>query len=116
MRFPVSSRRASCRNAVLAEAIRLGIPELIVETQTCENNPHLLWLGTPRILLQASRVPCGCKRPELVHPHERPQGVPVCRTPIANSLFRPEEQHVISREDDIVPPLCRGNKAAKEQA
>jgi len=36
--------------------------------------------------------------------------------PLPNSFFRPEEKHVASGENNVVPPLGRGNKAMKEPA
>jgi hypothetical protein len=36
------------------------------------------------------------------------------RAPLANSFFRPEEEHVASGENDIVPPLGRRDKAVEE--
>jgi hypothetical protein len=35
-------------------------------------------------------------------------------TPLANSFFRPEENHVSSRENNVVPPFGRGNKTMKK--
>ncbi len=35
-------------------------------------------------------------------------------TPSANLLFRPEEEHVASREDDVVPPLGRRYETVEE--
>ncbi len=36
--------------------------------------------------------------------------------PLANSFFRPEEKHVASGENNVVPPLGRGNKAMEKPA
>ena len=36
--------------------------------------------------------------------------------PLANAFFRPEEKHVASGENDVVPPFGRGNKAMKKPA
>ena len=36
--------------------------------------------------------------------------------PLPNSFFRPEEKHVASGENNVVPPLGRGNKAMKKPA
>ena len=36
--------------------------------------------------------------------------------PLANPFFRPEEKHVVSGENNVVPPLGRGNKAMKKPA
>ena len=38
------------------------------------------------------------------------------RAPLTNAFFRPEEKHVASGENDIVPPLGRGNEAMKKPA
>ena len=34
--------------------------------------------------------------------------------PLPNPFFRPEEKHVVSGENNIVPPPGRGNKAMKK--
>jgi hypothetical protein len=34
--------------------------------------------------------------------------------PLANPFFRPEEKHVASRENDVVPPFGRGNKTMEK--
>jgi len=34
--------------------------------------------------------------------------------PLSNPFFRPEEKHVASGENNVVPPLGRWNKAMKE--
>src|SRR6266576_661755 len=36
------------------------------------------------------------------------------RAPLANSFFRPEEKHVVSRENNVVPPPGCRNKAMEE--
>lgn len=36
--------------------------------------------------------------------------------PLPNPFFRPEEKHVVSGENNVVPPLGRGNKAMKKPA
>lgn len=36
------------------------------------------------------------------------------RAPFSNSFFRPEEEHVASGKDNVVPPLGRRNKAVKQ--
>jgi hypothetical protein len=40
----------------------------------------------------------------------------MCGAPLANSFFRPEEKHVVSSKNNVVPPLGRGNKAMKKPA
>jgi len=34
--------------------------------------------------------------------------------PVTNPFFRPEEKHVVSGENDVVPPPGCGNKAMKK--
>src|SRR5258708_30283861 len=34
--------------------------------------------------------------------------------PLPNTFFRPEEKHVVSGENNVVPPLGRGNKTMKK--
>jgi len=36
--------------------------------------------------------------------------------PLTNPFFRPEEKHVVSGENNVVPPLGCGNKAMKKPA
>jgi hypothetical protein len=36
--------------------------------------------------------------------------------PLPNPFFRPEEKHVASGENNVVPPPGRGNKAMKKPA
>jgi hypothetical protein len=36
--------------------------------------------------------------------------------PLANPFFRPEEKHVVSGENNVVSPFCRGNEAMKKPA
>jgi hypothetical protein len=38
----------------------------------------------------------------------------VFRAPGPNLFLRPEEQHVVSGEDDVVPPLCSRNQVVEE--
>jgi len=39
-----------------------------------------------------------------------------CSAPLSNPFFRPEEKHVVSGENNVVPPFVRGNKAIKKPA
>ena len=66
------------------------------------------------MLLQPSRIPRRRERPQLVDPHQRSHRAFVCRAPLSNLSFRPEEEHVVSGEDDVVPPFRRRHKAVKE--
>lgn len=96
---------------MLAKAIRFWIPEITFQAQATKDRAHLVRLRTPRILLQSGRIPGRCERPELVNPYEWPHRVSVLLAPLSNSLFRPEEEHVASGEDNVIPPLRRRNEA-----
>ena len=97
----------------LTEAIRSWIPKITLQSQPGKNLHHLLRLRTPRILLQARRIP-GCRKgPELVYRYKRPYRIIMGLAPVPNELFRPEEEHVASGEYDVIPPLRGRNKAVK---
>ena len=96
------------------EAIRARIPEITFEAQAGENRAHLLRRRAPRMLLQARCIPCAREGPELVHSNEWLHLVTIRRAPLTNPFFRPEEEHVASREHNIVPPLGRRNQAVEE--
>ena len=98
----------------LTKVIRCWIPEITLQTQASENRAHFIRLRTPRTLVQSSRVPSRRERPELVNPYERSHRVSMRRAPLANSFFRPEEEHVASGENDILPPLGRWDQAVEE--
>jgi len=36
------------------------------------------------------------------------------RAPLANPFFRPEEKHIVSGKNNVVPPPGRGNKAVEK--
>jgi hypothetical protein len=100
--------------AELSKAIRPWIPKVLLQAHTGKNRAHLVRLRTPRILLQPGRIPCGRQCPELVDPHQRPQGTGLGNAPLSNPFFRPEEEHVVSGKDDVVPPFRRRNQAVEE--
>src|ERR1041384_1231672 len=98
----------------LSESIRPRIPEGIVEADRAEDPAHLRGLRAARDLLQARRVPGRRHRPELVHGDERAQRHSSRVTPRPDPFLRPEEEHVRSGEDEIVPPLRCGNEAVEQ--
>lgn len=101
-------------NASLTKAIRFRIPEITLEAEAGENHTHLLRLRTAGILLQPSRIPCRRKLPQLGNAHERSHRVSMCRTPLTHPFFRPEEEHLASSENDIVPPLRGWDETMEE--
>ena len=114
VRGPPDRPRGSCTalsrlvgRAVLSEQIGLGIPEVPQEPQPGEDPPHLSRLRPSRGRLQASGIPCRGKLPQLVHPHQGPQRMPLRSTPLTNALFRPEEQHPAS----VFAVRARGGRA-----
>ena len=50
----------------------------------------------------------------MVHRDERPQGIFMRGAPLTNPFFRPEEKHVVSGENNVVPPSGCGNKAMEK--
>ena len=98
----------------LTEAIRSWIPEITLQSQPGKNLAHLVRLRPPRLLLQSGRIPSRRKHPELAYRYERPHRVIMSYAPITNQFFRPEEEHVGSREYDVVPPLRGRNKAMEK--
>ena len=54
------------------------------------------------------------RRPELGHIHYRSHRIRLLRAPLPHPIFRPEEEHVASGEDDVVPPVRRGHLAMEE--
>ena len=45
--------------------------------------------------------------PELIKVNQRSSRNLMRRAPLVNGLFRPEEEHGSSGEDDVVPPMRR---------
>ena len=60
--------------------------------------------------LQARRRPSRRERPESVYCDERPHGIIMRGARLCTAFFRPEEKHVASGEDNIVPPLAAGTR------
>src|SRR5881392_3806501 len=52
----------------------------------------------------------------MVHRDQRQHGITMRGAPLTNPFFRPEEKHVASGENNVVPPPGRGNKAMKKPA
>src|SRR5262249_2660229 len=88
-----------------AERVGLRVPESAGQAETSEDLAHLGGLRTPGIGLETSPVPGHRQPPELREAHERSDRRLVGLAPLAHPLFRPEEEHAASREDDVVPPV-----------
>src|ERR671915_1667578 len=94
--------------------IPLRIPELALEPDPGEDPDHFLRLRAPGVFLKPRAIPRRCERPELVHPHDRPHRDPARGAPLPNPFLRPEEEHVPSGEDNVVPPVRGGDEAVEE--
>ena len=99
---------------VRAEGVRLRIPELVGQAQATEDLPHLGGLWSAGLDLEPRPVPLPRQDPELVHPDEGPQRMPSSRAPLPRAFFRPEEEHLASGEDDVLPPLCSRHQAVEQ--
>jgi len=104
----------TCRRGALPEPIGLRIPEVTGKPQSCEDLAHLTRLRSSRGRLQASCVPRRSKFPQLVHPDQGLHWIPLFLAPLTNLLFRPEEEHPASGEDDVIPPVCRRHHAVEQ--
>src|SRR6185369_14351093 len=98
----------------LSEAVGLRIPEVAVEAEAREDRPHLRRLRPARDRLEPGCIPGGRQTPELIQADEGADREPFLLAPLANPFFRPEEEHVASGEDDVVPPVRRGYGAMEE--
>src|SRR5262245_22696072 len=98
----------------LTERVHLRVPERPGEAKALEDRAHLVGLRAARVDAQARGVPRGGEAPELRDRDERAHRRVLGATPRGDVLFRPEEEHSASGEDDVVPPPCRGNGAVEE--
>src|SRR5438270_12174144 len=58
-----------------------------------------------------------CEFPARLEREDATAREPPRLAPTINVIFRPEEEHCLSREDDIVPPIsCRNGKVEKPLA
>lgn len=96
-----------------SEAVHLGIPERIAQSDARENLTHFFRLRTPGIRLQSGAIPGLRQSPQLIHAYDWPLNVSLRLAPLLHPYFRPEEEHLASGEYNIVPPVGRGNNAVK---
>src|SRR4029079_12689085 len=99
--------------ATPSELVGLGIPERVRQADPREDLPHLARVRPARLGAETVRIPGHGHLPEL---RQRRRGAPRVsgrRAPVAECLFRPEEEHEASSEHDVVPPLRGGNDAVE---
>jgi len=100
--------------ARLTGFMRLWIPERIVKAQPCEDPADLRGRRTPCLGQEPAGVPCNRQLPQLPHGYERPRYDSAILAPGLHQLFRPEEEHGASGEDQVRPPAGCGNLAVKQ--
>ena len=99
---------------VLTERIGRGVPKLTGEPYVREDLPHLIRLRAPRGWFQSRGVPGRREFPQLIHGDDRPHRMPTFLAPLSHAFFRPEEEHVASRENDVFPPPRSWHETVKD--
>src|SRR6266567_7215160 len=102
------------RPAPSPEYVRHGIPKVASQADRFEDTPHFVRRRTTGLRLQACAVPSDSKLPQLVHADSRSRVHLPGAAPCINEFLRPEEEHIASRKDQIVPPLGRGHEAMEK--
>jgi hypothetical protein len=102
------------RSAPSPEYVRCRIPKVASQADRFEDTPHFVRSRTTGLPLQACAVPSDSKLPQLVHADNRSRAHLPGATPCINEFLRPEEEHIASRKDQIVPPLGRGHEAMEK--
>ena len=92
-------------SADLPEPVRFRIPEITLETKACKDGSHLVRLRAAGIFLQTCSIPGGGKFPKLIEPDQGSDRMTLLSAPLLHLFFRPEEEHVLSSEDNVVPPF-----------
>src|SRR5215470_6197739 len=99
-----------------SKLIRLWIPEVVIESDPREDPGDFVRGGAARVRLEPRRIPDHRKLPKLIHGHEGSERHTAVRTPGSNRFFRPEEEHVRSGEDKIIPPPRSWDEAMEKPA
>ena len=87
--------------------IGFWIPEWTGQTKRVEDRHYLIGCGSTRFDGETIRVPMDGELPELVEINKRPARNIMGGAPEIDGLFRPEEEHGRSGENEIVPPMRR---------
>src|SRR5919106_2842939 len=89
-------------------------PELAGQVEPVED--RLILLASVRTPVRCEAVaPPGVRELAQLGHGDRRAGL-ACAEPMLDALFRPEEIHRASREDDVVPPAGGADEAVEEQA
>ena len=109
-----ASRYVSCGPLDISRRLLRQAPEVADQAQPVEYCLVLVSRVRPPVAIKPIRVP---RKAEL-HDIEDWNGHSwlASSEPSRNVLFRPEEIHRCSREDDVVPPLARRDQAVEQQA
>lgn len=79
------------------------LPERTAQAHGVENRSRLISRWPTKITAQAAAVPRLRKRPRVIQRHHEPARQCPSAAPAIDVLFRPEEQDVRSRIDDVIP-------------
>src|SRR5205814_8020480 len=113
-RWKPCAKPAALCSVLSPEHVRRGIPKIASQAEIFEDTPHFVRRRAAGFRLQACAIPSDGKLPQLVHADNRSRGHPPGSTPCVNEFFRPEEEHVTSGKDQIVPPPGCGYEAMEK--
>lgn len=94
--------------------IGLRVPERTVEADAGKYPSHFIRTRSPRVGRQTRRVPRHGELPQLIQRHERALRHTVRCAPCIDLFFATEEQHRLSRVDNVPPPVRSGHRGVKE--
>jgi hypothetical protein len=102
---------AACRLPQEAHMYLVKIPEGGSQSKLHEQGFCLLnGLSSPCRIPPIRTIPSLCQAPALFQRQQCSARQFPLPTPVINMLFRPEEKHRLSAEDDIVPPVMGRNR------
>src|SRR5262249_28365378 len=105
-RFPRSRRdRHRSRAGSSFPLIGFRVPKWTGQTEGSENRDHFIRAGPTTLDGETIRIPTNSELPKLLEINQRSPRNLVRRAPLIDGLFRPEEEHGRSRENEIVPPM-----------
>src|SRR5262249_30180167 len=91
-----------------APLIGFWIPKRAGQTERVKDRYHFIGRRPTRFNGKPNRVPMNGELPQLLEIHEGPSRDIMRGAPLIDGLFRPEEEHRCSSENEIVPPMrCR---------
>src|SRR5262245_7672217 len=102
------------KTATLAEHVGLRIPEQLVQPDPRENLAHLGGARAPGLRRETRSVPGDREFPQLCDGNKRSRLDPARSAPGPHQVFRPEEKHGASGENQVHPPAGCGDLAVKK--